>query len=158
LFDNGGIVCYNIYVIGGFIMKTVIKVFNYIGAGLAAAAALSFFFMGCSASCAASSATDATSAVAEATATYNYIAFFTMAIPICVCLFANHKVDVAACKRDLVVPGIITLIFGTVIGGILMLACPDDVFTGKAGEDTSAYEEVEAEIEAAETTETKDEE
>lgn len=48
------------------------------------------------------------------------------AIPAIICLIANGKLNKATCKSDLTAIAIITLLFGNLISGILMLCITDE--------------------------------
>lgn len=89
-------------------MKTAIKVFlilSYVGAGLTALGSLSY--------------------LAEGDTAIGIAQLVNAAIVVAVSIIAQKKLATATCRRDLLAIGIFTLLFSSLIAGILMLCISD---------------------------------
>ena len=113
-------------------MKTAIKVLCIIGIVASAISVFSLIMGGCAMS--SFGALDSeTNEVAGLLGPVYVVMGFMMIIPLVFSIIGLNKIKTATCRRDLLVIGILTIIFASVPTGILMLCIPESAFDASYG-------------------------
>jgi len=113
-------------------MKTAIKVLSIIGIAASAISIFSFLVAGCAMSSLGALDPEMQEVSGFMGGMYVFMGFM-MIVPLVFSIIGLKKIKTATCKRDLLVIGILTIIFASVPAGILMLCIPESAFNASHG-------------------------
>ena len=113
-------------------MKTAIKVLSIIGIAASAISIFSFLVAGCAMSSLGALDPEMQEVAGFMGGMYVFMGFM-MIVPLVFSIIGLKKIKTATCKRDLLVIGILTIIFASIPAGILMLCIPESAFDASSG-------------------------